>query len=255
MPANRFVWYELMTSDPEAMERFYANVVGWTPELFSAEPRYTLMKAGAARVAGVMPLPEDFVKAGGHPCWVGYIGVADVDAATRKLKAAGGAVHREPSDIPEVGRFSVIADPQGAMFMLFQPQAGGTPPPPVAAGTPGHGGWRELYAADWQKAFDFYSGQFGWTKDRAVDMGEMGIYQTFAADGAQIGGMMNKPAQIPRPVWQYYFNVPGIDAAAQRVKAGGGAVLMGPHEVPGGSWIVNCTDPQGAHFALVSATK
>ena len=161
---------------------------------------------------------------------------------------AGGKVYREPADIPSVGRFSVVADPQGAMFMLFSPQ--GEAQPKVPPMTEGHVGWRELYTTDWKSAFDFYSGKFGWQKGEAMDMGPMGVYQLFTVDGEQTGGMMNKPAEIPHAMWLYYFNVGDIDAAAGRVRDGGGQVLNGPMEVPGGSWIVQCTDPQGAMFAL-----
>lgn len=66
---------------------------------------------------------------------------------------------------------------------------------------------------------------------------------------------MNKPAQIPVPVWQFYFNVTGIDASARRVTDNGGKILMGPMEAPGGSWIVQCQDPQGAHFALMAPVR
>ena len=122
-------------------------------------------------------------------------------------------------------------------------------------GTPGHIGWRELYTDGWQQALDFYSSQFGWTKDQAMDMGEMGIYQLFAIDGEQAGGMMNRTPNIPVPCWGFYFNVSGIDAAAARVTKNGGQILMGPMEVPGGSWVVNCMDPQGAVFSLVSLKR
>jgi predicted enzyme related to lactoylglutathione lyase len=82
-------------------------------------------------------------------------------------------------------------------------------------------------------------------------MGPMGIYQIFSADGPPIGGMFNKPAAVPVSFWTYYFNVPAVEPAAERVKAGGGQIINGPMEVPGGSWIVQCKDPQGAVFALV----
>jgi uncharacterized protein len=65
------------------------------------------------------------------------------------------------------------------------------------------------------------------------------------------GGVMTKPKEVPAPRWQYYFNVGDIDAATARVKERGGQILNGPMEVPGGSWIVQCTDPQGALFALL----
>ncbi len=251
---HTFVWYELMTTDMDAAEAFYGAVVGWTPQSIpQPDMRYTVMKAGDRMAAGVMALPPEAREAGARPGWVGYVGTDDADASTRKVREAGGMVHREPADIPDIGRFSVVADPQGAMFMLFQPMGGDNSPAP--AGTPGHVGWHELYAADWPSAFDFYAGQFGWTKGRAMDMGPMGTYQLFAAGGDAIGGMMNKPDVIPVPVWLYYFNVEAIDAAAARVTAGGGQVINGPHEVPGGAWIIQCMDPQGAMFALVAPRR
>jgi uncharacterized protein len=251
---NAFVWYELMTTDMDAAEAFYRKVVGWSPQPFdSAGMRYTIMNMGEKAIAGMMTLPAEVCEAGGRPGWIGYIGTPDADAATARLRGAGGTVHREPSDIPDIGRFSVVADPQGATFVLFQPS--GEDGPPAPAGTPGHVGWRELYAADWPSAFEFYAGQFGWTKDVAVDMGSMGTYQLFAAGGEAIGGMMNKPDGMPAPVWLYYFNVEAIDAAAGRVTEGGGQVLNGPHPVPGGAWILHCMDPQGAMFALVALRR
>jgi predicted enzyme related to lactoylglutathione lyase len=250
-----FVWYELMTTDVDAAEAFYRAVVGWTPQEWGQpDIRYTIMKTGKTAVAGLMPLPTEARAAGGRPGWIGYIGTDDVDASTDRLRQAGGTVHRAPADIPDVGRFSVVADPQGAIFMLFQPSGGGDNSPALA-GTPGHVGWHELYASDWVSAFDFYAGQFGWTKGDIIDMGPMGTYQLFAAGGDPIGGMMNKPDMIPSPAWLYYFNIAEIDAAAARVTDQGGQVLNGPHQVPGGSWILQCLDPQGAAFALVAAKR
>jgi predicted enzyme related to lactoylglutathione lyase len=83
----------------------------------------------------------------------------------------------------------------------------------------------------------------------------MGTYRIFAIDGVPSGGMMNKPAELPVGAWQYYFSVDAIDAAAERVTSNGGEILMGPHEVPGGSWIVQAKDPQGAMFALVAPRR
>lgn len=249
MPSN-FVWYELMTTDLDAAGAFYKTVVGWNSEAWdNPQMRYTIMKAGDKAVAGLMIVPDEAAKMGARPAWTGYIHADNVDAATQSVKKAGGTVYREPADIPEVGRFSVVADPQGAMFTLFTPKGEGQPPAPPM--TPGHVGWHELYAADWKSAFDFYSSQFGWTKTDAMDMGEMGTYQLFAAGGDAIGGMFTKPADVPSPFWLFYFNVGDIDAAAQRVTGNGGKVLMGPMEVPGGGWVLQATDPQGAMFALV----
>jgi len=246
-----FVWHELMTSDPAAAIAFYGSVVGW-----SAQPspvpgmEYWMLKAGETPVGGLMRVPEDAKKEGAGPMWVGDVGVDDVDAATEKAKALGGIEYRPPHDIPDVGRFSIIGDPQHAMLAMFkaaQPMPGAPPAP----GTQGHVGWNELYAVDWEKAFAFYSEMFGWRKDQAMPMGETGTYQLFAHGEHAIGGMMNKPAQMPMPAWTFYFNVDDVDAAIERTKAGGGQILNGPMQVPGGSWIAQALDPQGAAFALV----
>ena len=250
-----FFWYELMTTDPKKAAEFYSDVVGWSAAPFGGDGGipYTVLSAGQRGVGGIMDMPEAYKKGGGHPAWVGYIHTPDVEAAAEALKKAGGKVHRGPEDIPDVGRFAVVSDPQGAMFQLLQPN--GPDQPPVPAGTPGHIGWHELYTSDWKKAVDFYSGQFGWKKTREFDMGEMGIYALFSMDKDEVGGMMDRPAQIPTPVWQFYFNVKGIDAATKRVSDKGGKVLMGPMEVPGGQWVVQCQDPQGAHFALLAPVR
>lgn len=249
---GRFVWYELMTTDTEAAKAFYGKVIGWGAE--SAPPpnaaRYTLFTAGAMPVGGLMDQPEASRKMGAPPSWIGYVAVDDVDAAAEQVKRLGGKMHVAPADIPTVGRFAVAADPQGAAFALFKP-ASPAPERPSEPGQAGHTGWHELAAADWPKAFDFYGALFGWRKGEAVDIGAMGTYQLFTAGGPPIGGMFNKPPAVPAAFWLYYFNVGDIDAAAGRVKAGGGQVLNGPMQVPGGDWILQAQDPQGAMFALV----
>ena len=250
-----FVWYELMTSDSAAAESFYRQVVGWTTrDAGMPGMRYTLLSAGGGDVAGLMDLPAEACAAGARPGWLGYVGVDDVDAATARLRQAGGHVHKEPADIPGVGRFAVVADPQGATLALFKGAADMAPTQP-AADTPGRVGWHELHAGEEATAFAFYSTLFGWTQADTMDMGPMGIYRLFAAGSTAIGGMMTRTPEMPVPCWLFYFNVEAIDAAAERVRAQGGRVVNGPMEVPGGSWIVNALDPQGALFALVAPKR
>ena len=248
-----FVWYDQMSNDPAASGAFYGKVVGWTlaPNTMNDQP-YTLLKAGPAMVGGLMPIPAD--AKGARPAWMGYIAVDDVGAYADKVRAAGGAIHRPPTPIPNVGTFAVAGDPHGAGFLLFKPNSTDMPPP-TAPGTPGLIGWRELHAGDGERAFAFYSGLFGWTKGEAMDMGAMGKYQLFNTKSGQPGGMMTKTAQTPAPFWLFYFNVEAIDAAAERVKSAGGQVVNGPMEVPTGQWIVQGVDPQGAMFALVAPKR
>ena len=249
-----FIWYDQMSNDLTGAGTFYSKAVGWTlaPNTMNAQ-RYTLLKAGDSTVGGLMPIPEDAAKMGVRPAWMGYIAVDDVKAYADKVKAAGGAIHRPPTEIPNVGTFAVASDPGGAGFLLFK--GNGDQAPMQDPEKPGHVGWRELHAGDGAKAFAFYSGLFGWTKGEAMDMGAMGTYQLFTTKGKQQGGMMTKMPQTPAPFWLYYFTVDAIDAATDRVKSAGGQIVNGPMQVPGGQWIVQGLDPQGAMFALVSRTK
>lgn len=249
-----FVWYELMTADANAGTAFYAQVVGWRSADAGMPGRdYTLLSAGDTPVAGLMALTDEMRTAGARPGWVGYVAVADVDGQSERVRQAGGRVHKGPEDIPGVGRFAVVADPQGAVFCLFK--ADMDAPPSLPFGAAGTVGWHELHAGDLAGAWPFYRDQFGWTEAEALDMGPMGVYQLFAAGSQPIGGMMTKRPEVPQPFWLFYVNVAAIDAAVERVKAGGGQVVNGPMQVPGGSWIVNAIDPQGAMFALVAPTR
>ncbi|HEX9390347.1 MAG TPA: VOC family protein [Usitatibacteraceae bacterium] len=253
-PLN-FAWYDLMTSDTKAAAAFYKSVIGWDAKDASVgDNSYAIFSMGAANVGGLMPIPDSARANGAPPCWTGYILVDDVDAYAARVSDAGGKILRGPVDIPGVLRLAVVADPQGAVFMLFKGMSG-TPPAELAPGAPGSIGWRELHAGDGAGAFAFYAKIFGWTKTAAFDMGALGIYQTFAAGGEAVGGMMTKAADAPTPFWLYYINVDGIEAAAARTTKAGGKICMDPHQVPTGQWIVLCTDPQGAWFAMLSTTR
>jgi predicted enzyme related to lactoylglutathione lyase len=253
-PSN-FVWYELHTFDAAGAETFYRNVVGWGAEDAGMPGKaYTLLTAGKTAIGGVLAKPAgDFVD-GAKPGWMGYIGVNDIDGFTSRVLKAGGVLHRAAEDIPGVGRFSVVADPQGAIFVLFAPTGGRQAELPPA-GTPGTFAWHDLAAAEWQSDFDFYSNLFGWSKAGALDMGAAGTYQIFAAGDVPLGGMMTRTDKAQAPGWLYYVNVEDIDAAVSRAVDGGGKLTHGPSTVPGGQRIAHCLDPQGAIFGMVAPGK
>ena len=201
-----------------------------------------------------MPISGEARKRGVPPCWNGYIAVDDVDGYAARVHKAGGNVHREPEDIPGIGRFAVVADPHGAAFIIMKGDSAEGPPQP-APDAPGHVGWRELQAGDGKAAFAFYSGLFGWKKAEAIDMGKMGVYQTFATGGGAVGGIMTKMPEVPWAFWLYYFNVETLDAALARVKSASGKILLEPVQVPTGQWIAQCADPQGAMFGLLAQKR
>jgi uncharacterized protein len=251
---SKFVWYDLMTPDMDASSKFYSHVVGWKIS-DSGMPgmNYAIIKQGDVDVGGMMPPPPN--AQGMPPLWNGYIYADNVDAAAQKAVKLGGSIFQDPVDIPDVGRFAVVADPSGASFLLFKNQ-GGEYRSPVAEGTPGHIGWRELMSGNWEKAWDFYASMFGWTKDNAMDMGPMGTYQMFKSGNDLIGGMMTKSPEDPMPPhWNYYFNVESAEAAMARATSLGAKITFGPMQVPGGSWALNGIDPQGAAFSLLSTNK
>jgi hypothetical protein len=249
-PKGKFSWYELMTSDTNAAGKFYSDVVGWTmQEMPSGDGQaYTTFNLGSVGIAGMLNV-------GGHTGWVGYISVDDVDAHVEKIGEAGGKMWRPVTDIPGMLRFAVMSDPQGAAIVVFTPDPAMPSPERPAPPASGTIGWHELYTTDIDGGFDFYNKLFGWTKVSDMDMGPMGTYRIFdEGDQKQMGdgGMMLKAPHIPVSCWNFYFCVDSIRGAVQRVESGGGKVLYGPAQVPGGGWIINGQDPQGAMFSLVS---
>ncbi|HXW08678.1 MAG TPA: VOC family protein [Vicinamibacterales bacterium] len=246
---GRPLWYELMTTDMKAAEGFYKTVVGWTSAPFEGSPQpYSMFsRSGNVPVAGVLTQPTD-VKA--PPFWAMYVGVPKLEEAAAHITRLGGGECSPVIQIPTVGRMQMMKDPQGAAFYIYEPST--TEFPPEGAPEIGEGSWHELMTTDAPAALKFYSEVFGWQPSETMDMGPAGKYYMFNRPHGMIGGMMNKPpemAHVP-PNWQIYFRVPDINAAVERIKANGGQILNGPMEVPGGDWIVNAMDPQGAAFSL-----
>jgi uncharacterized protein len=253
---GQFVWHELTTVDAKAALDFYGHVVGWTSKAMpmAGGAAYHVLEASGRGMGGMFEVSKAQRDAGMPVGWVGYITSPDVDVDAKRVTKAAGKVHRPPDDIPNVGRFAPVSDPQGADFILFKPNPPSGEVPPEATGV-GSVGWAELTTTDWKAAFAFYSEMFGWQKAESFNMGAMGTYEMFTTGAAPVGGMMNRVDPGTPAHWLYYFNVESIDAALNRVKAKGGEVSHGPSEVPGGSWILQCRDPQGGTFALVAPRR
>lgn len=244
-----FVWYELMTTDTDAAKRFYGDVVGWGAQPFEGAPiPYTMWTKGETPVGGVMEIPAEQDH---PPAWMAHVAVDDVDATAARAEALGATILAGPESVPDVGRWVVLRDPQGAVIAAFrgEQEMEGAP-----SGEPGPGdvSWHELATTDHEAAFEFYSELFGWEKQEAMDMGEAGIYQMYGrAGGEMLGGMYDKTDDQPGPpAWLYYVVVPDLEAAVEKVEAGGGKIIVEPMEVPGGTRIAVGIDPQGAAFGL-----
>ena len=247
---GRFVWYDLMTTDTAAAIAFYTHVTGWTTQVYGGDSHYTMWVGAQGPLGGTTTLPEAARKMGAPPHWISNVTVADVDATVARVRELHGTVHMEPEEIPEIGRFAVIADPHGASIAVFKPSR---PMAPQDGERPGAFCWSELMTADHNAAFTFYAEIFGWEKVGTHDMGPMGEYLLFGRDGKSVGGMMTKPKEMPVSAWTYYVNVGDLDAAIERARSRDARLLNGPMPIPGGGRIAQLVDPQGAMFALLGA--
>jgi predicted enzyme related to lactoylglutathione lyase len=253
---GRFVWYELLSTDPQGSIDFYTHVTGWRTEKFGAD--YTMFVTAQGPVGGVAQLPEAAKQMGAPTHWQANVEVANVDETVALVKELGGKIYVVET-VPEIGRFAVVADPQGAVIAVFTPARD---MPSHDLSKHGEFSWHELYTTDHAAAFAFYQRIAGWEKLGSFEMGPMGEYLLWGREGKQVGGMMTMPPGMKTPAgtdlppsWMYYVTVDDFDAAHQRAVARGAKVLNGPMEVPGGQRIVQLLDPQGGAFALVTPPK
>ena len=248
---GRFVWTELSTTDTAAAQEFYRKVVGWSTNKFDgAGVDYTMLMVGDAPIGGVMDLPAEAKAMGARPGWVAYTEVPDVDQTIADAVELGAKVLMPAHTAPNVGRFAILADPQGAIFAVI---TSATAPAEENDPKPGEFSWHELVTTDAAAAIEFYDKLFGWESKGEFDMGEKGIYRMFGRDRFTYGGVMKKPEGMSWPShWLHYISVENADEAAERATNAGASVLMPPMDVPGGGRIAIMTDPQGAMFAVHS---
>ncbi|WP_068077276.1 VOC family protein [Novosphingobium lentum] len=257
-PAGSFIWYELMSPDPDAAKAFYDNVVGWTiaPESPGDDMDYRMIaRSDGGNAGGVLRLTDDMQAHGARPLWLAYFYTADVDAAARAIEADGGKVQMPPHALDGVGRFAMLTDPQGVPFYIMNP----TPPPGMegmasdvfSPSAVQRVSWNELASPDLAASKAFYAKHFGFEFNQVMNMGPMGDYCFIDHGGQQLGAIMQRQDERQPAVWLFYFRVPSVAAGKAAIEAAGGTVLMGPHQVPTGDWIVLATDPHGAGFGLV----
>jgi predicted enzyme related to lactoylglutathione lyase len=235
---GRFVWHELMTPDTSAAHAFYTKTLPWKTQAWEQDPSYSMFAAGSGPIGGTMASTEG----GAH--WMPYLGTTDIEATVRDATQLGATVKKDITSMPNGGKYAVLADPQGAVFGVYwsaQPASKETAP------KRGEYSWHELTTTDPKAAFAFYSKVFGWDNAGEHQMGPDAVYYMFGRNGAPLGGLW-KSNDAP-PSWLGYVRVRDVHQTAKKVTASGGRVINGPMEVPGGTWIVQCTDPSGAMFA------
>lgn len=237
---GRFVWHENNSTDVAKAKDFYAKLFGWETEVWKpGEMDYPMIKVGDQMQGGFGtaqgPAPSH---------WLGHVLVEDVDETARKAEAAGAKIIAGPMEIPEVGRFAVIADPQGAVISAYSP-AGEAPVPE------GTFVWDELLTSDVDAAKDFYGEVFGWT-GQAMDMGELGTYTIFKRAGdVDVGGAMMRPPDMQAPPhWLVYIATDDVDATVAKAKELGATAFMEGMDIPNVGRIAVLQDPVGAVFGI-----
>lgn len=253
--AGTFCWVELGSSDQDTARSFYTKLFGWDAEEspMSAESTYTMFRKGDKYTAALYQVDPQQPNAA-PDCWGAYVAVDSVDEATAKARDLGGLVLAEPFDVFDVGRMSVLQDPTGAVFMMWQAR--------------GHGGvglksehgalcWNELLTHDTGVASAFYGGLFGWDAHEQEMPPPTGAYTSFLLGEFPTGGMMQiQPewGEVP-PHWATYFAVDDCDATVKQAVALG-ATTMGPTmDIPGVGRFQWLADPMGATFAVIALAE
>ncbi len=262
--SGAIIWYELMTSDGAGAKTFYDKVIGWDIQNHGAASpngaQYSfIMRSDGKPNGGMLELTPEMQAQGAKPGWFSYIHVLDVDNAVERVTKAGGSVYMPATDMPQVGRFALVADPWGAPFYVM------TPVPPeddpdaqsdvFSVEQPQHCRWNQLQTSEPEAAIAFYCDLFGWRQEGSMPMGELGDYNFIQHDGTGIGAIMPLMPDVPQPVWSYFFGVDDIDRAVRAVENCGGTLDSPVQEIPGGEFSAHCFDPQGAGFGLVGPRK
>jgi uncharacterized protein len=259
-------WVDTSQPDPDAAVAFYGELFGW--ELADVMPpdsdqKYFIARLGGRDVAGVGSVPPE---APPMATWNTYIWVDSADETAAKVRDAGGSVLAEPFDVMDSGRMAVLADPEGAVFCVWQPNqhrgAG-------VVNEPGSLNFNGLHTRNVEAAKAFYGTVFGWDT-LEVDGGEMwtlsaygdhleegdpglrerivgfGVPARFADVVATINPLTDSEPDTP-PHWSVTFAVDDADAVAAKVSELGGKVIVPPFDAP---WVrmTVVADPQGATF-------
>lgn len=251
-------WVDTAQPDVEVALAFYRGVFGWEfvgPGPMPPDPagQYFVARIRGLDVAGVSSQPQD----GTPTSWTTYISVDSADQAAEKAKNAGGSVLVRPFDALPAGRMALLADPDGAVFCVWEAKEREGA---QLVNDPGAWSWSNLSARDPERAQNFYRALFGWEIE-TMDTGE-GEYTMFRVPG-YTGGRPQQP--VSRDVvagmssmgdrddapshWNIDFWVNDVDGTAGKADALGGRVIVAPYDTPIARQAV-LADPHGAAFSV-----
>lgn len=249
-PDGVFSWVDLGTTDTEGAKNFYKGLFDWS---FLDLPTdsgviYSMAQIDGYNVAGIGPLSPGMQEQGIPPFWSAYVKHDDVDAVAASADKAGGTVIAPPFDVMDSGRMTIIQDPTGAAFGVWQPRQH------IGAqlvNVPNTLVWNELQTNDLDAARSFYAAIFGWTYE--VDAN--GYVVCNVGDRGQAGMMKIEEDWGPVPPnWTNYFLVADIEASAAKVSELGGNLMVPPTPAGEVGKFAVAQDPQGAFFSIIEYT-
>ena len=245
-----FCWVELATSDADSAKAFYTQLFGWTYEDHPMGPGmvYTMLRLDGKDVGALYKLMDEQAAQGVPPNLLSYVSVKNADESTAKAKELGATILKDAFDVMTVGRMSVIQDPTGAVFALWQ---AGDHSGAGIYNVPGSFCWNELMTTDTAKDKAFYTDLFGWGA-KTQSFGDF-EYTMFQNGERGAGGMLQiTPEMGPIPSnWLTYFSVDDCDAKVQKATELGGKVMKPADDIPGVGRFAILIDPQGAAFAII----
>ena len=246
---GQFCWADLTTSDPKAAKSFYTSLFGWSVKdiPMGDQGSYSMLPERRGKTSAALAgMRDEEKKQGVPPHWNNYVSVSNADAAAAKAKSLGGKVVAGPFDVMDAGRMAFIADPQGAIFAVWQT---GRSIGSQIIDEPNTMCWNELMTTDIEGARKFYSGLFGWKLKVSPE------YTEIEAGGRSVAGMMQiRPEMKGMPSnWIPYFAVEDTDGTAKKAQSGGGQVGVPPTDIPNAGRFSVLADPQGARFAIIQA--
>lgn len=242
---GKFVWYDLLTSDVPATERFYRELFGWDFVEDDADSTYLVITSEGKAIGGVADIARMKMQVNASQ-WVGWISVPNVDAAVLEIQDLGGVVHSGPDDLPDRGRAAIVGDPQGAVFAILTSNTGD---PEDAEPAENQWLWRELLTTDVDGALAFYAQLFDYERE-TFDAGIQLDYQLLSRDGRRRAGVFENPFEGVRSHWLPYVRVSDPTALIRRVESLGGHVVVAPSADIRDGTVAVIVDPSGAALAI-----
>lgn len=241
---GKFVWHDLVTTDPDAAEAFYGPLLGWE---FSpvGEGNYRVIRSRRRAIGGIV----DSGKAGmdsAQAFWLCGISCEDVDAAAAAVKDAGGKVLRGPADLPERGRIAIVEDAQGALVQLID--SGGRDAPDEKPGI-NRWLWQELVTDAPDRAAAFYTEVLPYQVE-TIEVSDEKTYRMLRSGDVPRAGVVPNPFTETAPIWIPFIRVEDPAAMATKAESLGGTVAVAPRDDLRNKSVAIVLDPTGAPIAL-----